>query len=108
MQIQSGAGHFSGIRVGDLSGDLSGDQKQLVESVVKTIFAPYRSEDVDKSMSILKSNGGLDELRMAFYQQEDLGNDNVWDIWRIEVPSFVVHVRGAPHVHAYINIDVQS
>ncbi|MCH2203429.1 MAG: DUF3500 domain-containing protein [Fuerstiella sp.] len=104
VQIQGGAGKFRGIRVGDLSED----QKQLVESVVKTILAPYRSEDVDESMSILKSNGGLDELRMAFYQQEDIGNDKVWDIWRIEGPAFVVHFRGAPHVHAYINIGVKS
>jgi hypothetical protein len=28
----------------------------------------------------------------------------MWDMWRIEGPSFVWHFRGAPHVHAYINI----
>jgi hypothetical protein len=41
---------------------------------------------------------------MAFYQQGDLQNDKVWDIWRVEGPSFVWHFRGAPHVHAYINV----
>jgi len=41
---------------------------------------------------------------MAFYQQDDLDNDKVWDIWRVEGPSFVWHFRGAPHVHSYINI----
>jgi hypothetical protein len=41
---------------------------------------------------------------MAFYEQGDLEGDKVWDIWRLEGPSFVWHFRGAPHVHAYINI----
>lgn len=65
MQIQGGADHISGIRVGDLSGD----QRQLVEAVVKPILVSYRSQDVENPMSILKSNDGLDELPMAFYQQ---------------------------------------
>jgi hypothetical protein len=104
VKLQGADGKFPGIQVGALSDD----QIELVESVIKTILAPYRTEDVDESISILKKNGGLDELRMAFYQQGDIGNDKVWDIWRIEGPSFVVHFRGAPHVHAYINIGVKS
>jgi hypothetical protein len=104
VKLQGSDGKFPGIQVGALSDD----QIELVESVIKTILAPYRTQDVDESISILKKNGGLDELRMAFYQQGDIGNDKVWDIWRIEGPSFVVHFRGAPHVHAYINIGVKS
>jgi hypothetical protein len=104
VKLQGRDGEFHGIRVGDLSAD----QKELVESVAKTILAPYRKEDVDESMSILKKNGGVDELRMAFYQEGDIGDDKVWDIWRVEGPSFVVHFRGAPHVHAYINIGVKA
>ena len=65
VQIQGRHGDFPGLRVGDLSAD----QQDLVESVIKTILAPYRREDVDESMSILKQNGGQDELRMAFYRQ---------------------------------------
>ena len=40
--------------------------------------------------------------------QGDLKNDKVWDIWRIEGPTFVSHFRGAPHVHAYINVGLKS
>jgi hypothetical protein len=72
------------------------------------LLAPYRSEDVDEVMSILKNNGGLEQLHMAFYQEEDLESDKVWDIWRIEGPALVWHFRGAPHVHAYINIGTVS
>lgn len=104
VQLQGPSGMFPGVRVGDLSSD----QKSLVEAATKTILAPYRTEDVQESMAILKKSGGLDELRMAFYQQGDLGGDKVWDNWRIEGPSFVVHFRGAPHVHAYINIGIKA
>ena len=100
VPIQGSSGSFPGIGVDELSDD----QKQLVESALKTLLAPYRQEDVDEVMQILKAGGGLDSLHMAFYQENDLDDDQVWDIWRVEGPSFVWHFRGAPHVHAYINI----
>ncbi len=102
--LQGNDGQFPGIRVGDLSSD----QKELVEATLKVILAPYRTEDVDEAMMILKKGGGLDQLRMAFYREGDLGKDQTWDIWRVEGPSFVWHFRGAPHVHAYINIGIKE
>lgn len=95
---------FSGISVGSMSAD----QVELVESVIKTILAPYREADVNEALSYIKKGGGIEKLNMAFYQQGDLKNDKVWDIWRIEGPTFVTHFRGAPHVHAYINIGVKG
>ena len=80
----------------------------FIEETLKVLLAPYRKEDVEEVMEILKSSGGVDKLYMAFYQQEDLGSDKVWDIWRVEGPSLVCHFRGAPHVHAYINIGVKA
>jgi hypothetical protein len=100
VQLQGEKGRFKGITVGELSAD----QKELVESVIKIILAPYRKDDVEESLSLLKEGGGLDGLHMAFYQQGDLNNDQVWDIWRMEGPTFVWHFRGAPHVHTYVNI----
>lgn len=85
---------------------LSSDQKALVEKTLKVLLAPYRTEDVDEVYSILKTTGGFDQLHLAFYQEGDLQNDRVWDVWRVEGPSFVWHFRGAPHVHAYINIGI--
>ena len=68
------------------------------------LLAPYRQEDVDEVFEILKASGGVEKLHLAFYQEGDLQDDKTWDIWRVEGPSFVWHFRGAPHVHAYINI----
>lgn len=100
VQLQGEKGKFPGISVSRLSAD----QKALVEKTLKVLLAPYRTEDTSEVMDILKASGGLDSLNMAFYQQGDLSGDKTWDIWRVEGPSFVWHYRGAPHVHAYINI----
>lgn len=100
VALQGDKGSFPGIGVSELSAD----QKQLVTKTIQVLLSPYRQEDVDEAMEILKASGGFDKLHMAFYQQGDLQNDKVWDIWRVEGPSFVWHFRGAPHVHAYINI----
>ncbi|HLJ09660.1 MAG TPA: DUF3500 domain-containing protein [Planctomycetaceae bacterium] len=104
VALQGDKGAFPGIAIGELSAD----QKQLVESTLKIILAPYRKEDVDEVFEILKTGGGVEKLHMAFYQEGDLQDDKVWDIWRVEGPSFVWHFRGAPHVHAYINIGVKT
>jgi hypothetical protein len=100
VRIQGPEGEFAGIQVAGLSSD----QQELVESTIKHLLAPYRAEDVNEVMSILKAGGGMDSLRMSFYEQGDLNEDRVWDMWRIEGPSFVWNFRGSPHVHAYINI----
>jgi hypothetical protein len=104
VPLQGGKGTFPGISVSDLSSD----QQELVEQVIKVILAPYRKEDVDEAVALLKQGGGLKALHMAFYKDHDLNNDKVWDVWRVEGPSFVWHFRGAPHVHAYVNIGVKS
>lgn len=104
VPIQGDGAKYPGLAVGELSSD----QQDLVEKVIKVILAPYRTEDVDEALAILKKGGGLQKLHMAFYKQGDIGKDMVWDIWRLEGPSFVWHFRGAPHVHTYVNIGLKS
>jgi hypothetical protein len=104
VAIQGPSGHFVGLAIGELSSD----QKSLVEEVIKVVLAPYREEDVAEALEMQKAGGGLDALHMAFYQSDDIGNDQVWDIWRLEGPTFVWHFRGAPHVHTYVNIGKKS
>ena len=104
VQIQGSEGKFPGIGVDALSSD----QQQLVSETLKVLLAPYRPEDSEEVMAIVEANGGVGKLHMAFYESNDLNNDKVWDIWRVEGPSFVWHFRGAPHVHAYINVAIKS
>lgn len=100
VQLRGATGRFPGLAVAELSAD----QRKLVESTLKVLLAPHRKEDVDEVFEILKAGGGLEKLHLAFYQEGDLLEDREWDIWRVEGPTFVWHFRGAPHVHAYINI----
>jgi hypothetical protein len=84
--------------------ELSADQKSHAKQVLATLLEPYRSSDQLEAHRCLDAQGGLDQCRLAFYQSGDLGDDKVWDNWRLEGPSFVWHYRGAPHVHVWVNI----
>ena len=104
VALQGKAGKFPGLAVSELSSD----QKELVADTLKVLLGLYREEDIQEVMSILKEGGGLDSLHMSYYSDGDLKGDRIWDVWRIEGPSFVWHFRGDPHVHAYINIGLKA
>jgi hypothetical protein len=84
--------------------ELSADQRSHLRGVLDALIEPYRTSDRDGILRCLKAQGGLDACRIAFYQSGDIGNDQVWDIWRLEGPSFVWHFRGSPHVHVWVNV----
>jgi hypothetical protein len=93
-------GDFHGIPVSELARD----QKQLVEDTLRMLVEPYRKTDRDEVIQCLGAQGGLDACYMAFYSEGDIGNDKVWDCWRLEGPSFVWNFRGEPHVHVWVNV----
>ena len=84
--------------------DLSADQRAEMDRVLGLLLEPFRGSDRAEVMKCLATQGGLDACRLAFYRQGDLGNDGIWDCWRLEGPSFVWHFRGSPHVHVWVNI----
>ena len=84
--------------------ELAADQRAELEKVLAILLEPYRTRDRDEVRGCLAKQGGLERCRLAFYKEGDLGNDGVWDNWRLEGPAFVWHFRGAPHVHVWVNI----
>jgi len=84
--------------------ELSADQKEHMQKVLALLVEPYRKSDKDEALAALKKQGGLDKCTLSFYQEGDLGNDKVWDNWRLEGPAFVWHFRGTPHVHVWVNV----
>lgn len=100
VAFQGPGAKFSGIPVAELVGD----QKEHLQKVVAKLIEPYRQTDRDEVVACLKAQGGLDACSLAFYQNADIGNDGVWDNWRLEGPSFVWYFRGSPHVHVWVNI----
>ena len=100
VAFRGAKGKFQGIPLTELSAD----QKKRVQEVLRVLVEPYRQSDRDEVVACLKAQGGLDACHLAFYQQKDIGNDRVWDNWRLEGPSFVWHYRGSPHVHVWVNV----
>jgi hypothetical protein len=84
--------------------EMSSDQKEHLQGVLKLLLEPYRTDDQNEALACLNKNGGLDKCSLAFYSAGDLGNDKVWDNWRLEGPAFVWHFRGTPHVHVWVNV----
>lgn len=84
-------------------GSLSRDQKGHVRQVMSDVLAPFRKRDVDEALKMVEGNG-FDNLHMAFYKNQDVGDDGVWDVWQIEGPAMLWYFRGDPHVHTWVHI----
>src|SRR5690606_30239103 len=69
--------------------DLSADQKQLVERVMRDILSPFRKEDAEEVMQIVKANGGMERIHLAFYEDSKMNDGQRWHFWRLEGPGFV-------------------
>ena len=93
-------GPFPGIPVSDMTKD----QQAEVQKTLKLLLDPYRTVDQQEVRDCLDKQGGLEKCCLAFYEQGDLGEDGVWDNWRLEGPSFVWYFRGEPHVHVWVNV----
>lgn len=84
--------------------EMSRDQQEATQKVLKKLLEMYRQIDQDEITACLEKQGGLEKCALAFYTDNDIGKDRVWDNWRLEGPSFVWHFRGAPHVHVWVNV----
>ena len=85
--------------------DMTKEQKGLVEALMKALVAPYRKEDGDEVMEIIKANGGMEKIALAFYQDEKVNEKAPWHYWRLEGPGFVWSYRSLEHVHTFVNIN---
>ena len=84
--------------------ELSKDQKKLILDVMQAVLSPFRKEDGDEVMQIIKTNGGLEKINLAFYEDARMRDGQPWHFWRLEGPGFVWNYRVLPHVHTYVNI----
>jgi hypothetical protein len=95
-------------RPGIAYAELTADQKKLVEDVMRNILSPFRKEDGDEVMAIIKETGGMDRMHLAFYRDAKMKDDKKWHFWRLEGPGFVWNFRVLPHVHCYVNIAARA
>jgi len=80
------------------------ENPDLVESVMRDLLSPYRREDADEVMQIVRNNGGIERIHLAFYRDNKMNDNERWHFWRLEAPGFVWNFRVLPHVHCYVNI----
>lgn len=99
IQLKRQAGDLPGLAVADMTTD----QKTAVRGVLNDLLMPFREADRAESMKLIEK-AGFDDLHLTFYKEGDLGNDGVWDNWRLEGPHMVWYFRGAPHVHTWVHI----
>jgi hypothetical protein len=91
-------------RRGIPAAELSKDQLALAEEVMRAVLKPFRKEDVDEVMTIVKKNGGMDKIRFGFFPDGATNPKSPWHFWRLEGPGFVWNFRVLDHVHTYVNI----
>jgi len=92
--------------------DLAADQKELMEKVMHSLLSPFRKEEADEVMAVIKQTGGMDKLQFAFfgegYEEAETTNKQPWSFWRMEGPGFVWNFRVLPHVHTFVNITAKA
>jgi hypothetical protein len=74
---------------------------------MREILSPYRKEDVDEVMAIIKESGGMEKIHLAFYKDGKMTDQQPWHFWRLEGPGFVWNYRVLPHVHTFVNISAK-
>jgi hypothetical protein len=100
IRFRGRGGTFPGLPIAEMGRQ----QQDAVREMLAGFLEPYLPEYREQVMRCLKSQGGIEACSMAFYEQFDMGGDEVWDVWRVEGPAFVWFFRGAPHVHLWIHI----
>lgn len=84
--------------------ELTAEQRSLVEKSMRTLLDPFRKEDADEVMQLIKANGGLEHVNIAFYKDDGDSDKVRWHFWRLEGPGFVWNFRPLPHVHCFVNV----
>ena len=83
---------------------MSGDQRELLTKVLADLLAPFRKKDAQEALKLIKAND-INKLHLSYYKNENVGDDEVWDVWQIEGPKMVWYFRGKPHVHVWANVE---
>jgi hypothetical protein len=73
----------------------------LLEKLLRDVLSPFRKEDADEVRQVIQATGGMNELHLMFYSEQD---GKPWSFWRLEGPGFIWNFRVLPHVHTYVNV----
>jgi len=100
IELQGRAGSFPGTPVAGLSPASQSIVRELVDGILST----YPALDVAYAGECLERNGGLGALSLSYYADGEVEHSGELQIFRLEGPAAVFYFRGAPHVHAFVNV----
>jgi hypothetical protein len=117
LQVQGAGGQFPGVRVGSVSEAAQREAERLLD----TVLATYPDAERSRARACIAANGGTGALHFACYEDRGFYADMAsyaslpanersrrgepyWQVWRLEGPGTIVHFKGHPHVHAYVQI----
>ncbi|RUL88607.1 DUF3500 domain-containing protein [Tautonia sociabilis] len=89
---------------GLLVSELDDQQKQMVRTLIEAMLSPFREADQQEVLACIEAAGGVDPMRLTYYTDGDIGEDGVWDVWKVEGPAFAWYFHGEPHVHTWLNV----
>jgi hypothetical protein len=113
LQVQDERGRFPGLRLGDLS-DAG---QEAAEGLLDTVLGLYPAHR--EARAAIEAHGGLGRLHFACYRgfyadmkewsgldagERARRGDPYWQVWRVEGPGTIMHFKGYPHVHAYVQV----
>jgi len=104
IELQGRAGRFPGTALAE-AGPETLDQAR---ALVAEILGLYREEDASYAHECLAANGGVEGLFFSTYAEGELGGEGLAQIFRLEGPAAVLYFRGAPHVHAFVNVGMDG
>jgi hypothetical protein len=117
LQAQGADGRFPGLALAQTSEGTREAARELLDTVLSAYPDPRRRE----ALASIEHNGGIAALRVAGYASHGFypdmrswasldaaerarRGDPYWQVWRLEGPGTVIHFKGHPHVHAYLQI----
>ena len=117
LQVRGAGGTFPGARVGDLSEAAQDELGRLLA----TVLVSYPEAEQARARDAIDANGGPGALHVSYFAShgfyEDMASfasldeaertrrgDPYWQVWRLEGPGTIVHFKGSPHVHAYVQV----
>jgi Protein of unknown function (DUF3500) len=117
LQPQAAGGGFPGLP----ARDMDEAQQASLRALLEAVFASYPAAAQAEAWSYIDHNGGITQLHAVFFEDKGFYPDRktyaelppaerarrgepYFQVWRIEGPGTVIHFKGHPHVHAYVNV----
>ena len=100
IQLQGAQGVFEGVPVSSLTSEGRAAARELAGAMLSS----YPDADVAYAWECLERNGGVEQLRLAFYEDSVVTGGSAFQNVRLEGPAAVLYFRGHPHVHAFVNV----